>query len=106
MKMIYCSHLYGGDEDNKNIAEEKICTLQESDPENVYVSPIHCFGFLYDRVDYDVGMRFCLELLDRCDELLLLSMPSEGVRTEIHYAKKRNIPIRFGDEVEPGWFSI
>lgn len=93
--LIYCSHRYGGEERNRDAVAEKILELQMCDPENTYISPIHCFGFMYDTLDYDDGMACCLDLLSVCDELLVLSDESEGVRREIAFAKKRGIEVRY-----------
>ena len=51
--MIYCSHRYGGLEENKRICEAKVKALQLADLENTYVSPIHALGFMRDVVSYE-----------------------------------------------------
>lgn len=91
--LIYCSHKYGGNEENKAKAERKILELQKADTENTYISPIHAFGFSYNEFDYDTGMKMCLELLDKCDRLIVLSEESEGVLREISRANKNETPI-------------
>ena len=93
--IFYCSHKYGGDPDNKLHAENIIAELQKNDLGNTYLSPIHALGFTYDILTYDDGMELCLDLLCVCDELLVLSEPSEGVQREIDAAKRLGIPVRF-----------
>lgn len=98
--LIYCAHKYGGIEENKNIAEQKIKELQMNDLKNCYISPIHCFGYMYDAIDYDAGMEMCYDLLTACDEVLVLSDLSEGVKREIRLAQKLHIPIKFVEQKE------
>lgn len=47
---------------------------------------------------WDTWRKFDLELLERCDKLLVLSLPgwdvSKGVQAEINHAKDLNIPIQ------------
>ena len=43
----------------------------------------------------ELGLRFALILLGKCDELWAFGAPSEGMSREITKARKRNIPIRF-----------
>jgi len=93
--MIYCAYKYGGDESNKKRCEDIIKKLQLNDLENTYISPIHALGFMYDTISYDDGMELCFDLLSACDELLVLSELSEGVKREIKMAKKMKIPIRY-----------
>ena len=44
--MIYLSHPYGGDEANKAEIERITLELAAKDKANVYISPVHCFGYL------------------------------------------------------------
>ena len=81
--MIYCSHKYGGSEENKCICEEKVKALQLADLENTYISPIHALGFLYDVVSYEQGMELCIDLLSVCDKMVVLSEHSKGVKIEL-----------------------
>lgn len=97
--LIYCAHKYGGNNENKLRAEILVSGLQKADSKNVYISPIHAFGFMYDSVPYDEGMRLCLSLLDKCDALLVLSDESEGVKREIEFAIQHKKHIWFGKEV-------
>lgn len=93
--LIYCAHAYGGYRKNLKAAERKIAALQYSDRNNTYVSPLHAFGWAYGDVEYEEGMRLCLDLLAVCDELLILSGPSKGVVMELNRARRIGMPVRF-----------
>lgn len=97
--MIYCSHKYGGLEENKRICEAKVKALQLADLENTYVSPIHALGFMYDVVSYEQGMELCIDLLSVCDKMVVISEASKGVKIEIEQAEKMGIPIEYYAEV-------
>ncbi len=90
--LIYCSHKFGGKMENAKAVELKIKKLQLADPGNTYISPIHAFGFLYSEVDYLTGLNWCLELLSKCDAMIVLSEGSRGVMREIDYCKANKIP--------------
>ena len=97
--LIYCSHKFGGKMENAKAVELKIKRLQLADPENTYVSPIHTFGFMYDTVSYEDGIGMCLDLLSKCDMMIVLSEMSKGVRAEIKYCIDNAIPIVFEEEL-------
>ena len=48
-----------------------------------------------DRGQRELGLRFALILLGKCDELWVFGLPSEGMKREIAKARKRNMPIRY-----------
>jgi hypothetical protein len=56
-----------------------------------------------DRGQRELGLRFALILLCKCDELWAFGAPSEGMGREIAKAKRRGLPIRYfnnkGEEV-------
>ena len=97
--LIYCSHKFGGKLENAKDAELKIKKLQLADPGNTYISPIHAFGFMYDTVSYEDGIGMCLDLLSKCDMMIVLSKMSKGVRAEIKYCIDNAIPIVFEEEL-------
>ena len=86
--MIYISHPYSGKPENKQKVEEIIKNLVISHPENTYISPIHCFGFMYELVDYQTGLEMCLRLLESCDKMLVFGdwQSSRGCNAEILHA--------------------
>ena len=91
--LIYCSHKFGGKLENAQAAELKIKKLQLENPSNTYISPIHAFGFMYHDVDYDTGLKWCLDLLSKCDMMVVLSDESRGVKVEIDYCHANKIPV-------------
>lgn len=91
--LIYCSHKFGGKLENAKAAELKIKRLQLADPSNTYISPIHAFGFMYNEVDYETGLQWCLDLLGKCDAMVVLSEESRGVKVEIDYCHANKIPV-------------
>lgn len=92
--MIYISHPYGGNRANFEAVEAIVEGLAKKDKANVYVSPIHCFGYLYDRVPYLHGLSMCIELLSRCDRMEVYGdwQHSVGCKAEIDYCKAHGIP--------------
>ena len=92
---IYISHPYGGKESNLKAIEAIVTRLAEKDRANVYISPVHCFGYLYDKVDYLHGLGMCLELLACCDRMLVYGdwEHSVGCRAEIDCCKAHGIPV-------------
>ena len=93
--LIYCSHKFGGKLENAKDAELKIKKLQLENPSNTYISPIHAFGFMYNAVSYEDGIGMCLDLLNRCDKMIVLSEKSKGVNIEIGYCISARIPVEF-----------
>ncbi len=97
--LIYCSHCFGNKEANKKLVEEKIIELQVEDLDNVYVSPIHALGHLYDKIPYEQGIELCLDILTSCDALYVLSKEiSKGVQKEIELAEILGMPIYYLDK--------
>ncbi len=108
--MIYVSHPYGGRDDNKYKVEQIILELCDKYPDFTYVSPIHCFGYMYENFDYDTGMAMCLDLLSMCDAMYVYGeyQESQGCMTEIATAKEMCIPVFYPEQDEylticPDW---
>lgn len=120
MKLVYVAHPYGGDEKNAQavkqiiedltegnhplLANHTIIAMHTSDGipsiellQAVYVSPIHQQGFMYEGTPYLAGLQKCLELLRRCDVLLLCGdwQNSKGCLAEFGFAMARKMPIVF-----------
>lgn len=98
--LVYVAHPYGGLEENKKKVEEIVKELLklhpfDTDEEVHYISPIHAFGYLYEEVDYEKGLRMCLDVLDKADALLLCGdyVSSKGCIAELTYAQVKNKPI-------------
>lgn len=92
-RLIYISHPYGGNEENKQHVETIVKQLIYDNPKNTYISPIHTFGYTYHDVEYDSGLQYCLNLLDVCDEMLVFGdwQSSKGCKAELKHAIDNNI---------------
>jgi len=99
--LIYISHIYQNKEENKQEVERIIKSLIANDkkylPEHkkiTYVSPVHCYGFLYEEVEYEEGLKMCIELLKHCDMMLVYGdyQNSVGCKAEIKYCDDNGIP--------------
>lgn len=97
--LIYISHPYGGKKNNKNSIEKIVNELSIKNPENTYVSPIHCFGFMYDSVSYEHGLEMCLSLLSKCDKMLVFGdwKNSRGCTAEVLFAETYMIPYEIAE---------
>lgn len=93
--MIYVSHPYQGKKENKDRVEFIVKTLSIEKPTETFISPIHSFGFMYNDVAYNVGLRYCLDLLELCDSMMVFGdwRNSKGCRAEIEYCQKNKIPF-------------
>ena len=95
MKTIYICHEYGGKEQNKLHIKKIIKKLTKEYPEYLFISPVNAFGYLYKKVSYEVGIKWCLWLLSKCDEMWAVAEHSKstGCLIEKDYCIKHNIPI-------------
>jgi len=56
--------------------------------------------FLDEATEREQALRFCLELVDTCDEVRVFGgRVTAGMKREVEYAKRRGIPVRFETEV-------
>ena len=97
---VYISNPYKGLESNTREVEKIFFKLIKEYPHHFFVSPIHAFGFAYDKLDYLTGLEYCLGLLSHCDEIWVFGdyKNSVGCKREIEYAKKNNIKIRYMED--------
>ncbi|WP_295236923.1 DUF4406 domain-containing protein [Veillonella sp.] len=94
--LIYVAHPYGGLEENRLKIDHIMKWLVLEDESNVYLSPIHNFGFMYLTGDeYQKGLNICLRMLEQCDVLVLCGdwRASKGCKQEFDKAKEMGIPI-------------
>lgn len=91
---IYISHIYQNKEENKIDIEKIIEKLVKEHPEHTYISPVHCFGFLYSKTSYEQGLAMCLDLLSKCNYMYVYGdyQNSRGCKTEIEFCKEHRIP--------------
>lgn len=89
-KLVYVAGPYGGNQNNLEKHIETVKGLIEVNKEAPYtfVSGMLMYNSLYNAVPYDEGLKLCLDLLDKCDYLLLLPgwKDSKGCIGEWGYA--------------------
>lgn len=102
MRRVYISHPFMNKTENREKVEKIILDIVREYDDIVPVSPIHAFGFLYDKVDYDTGIKYCLELLKTCDEMWMFGdwYISVGCIIEKNFASEHGIPIFEGKKLQ------
>ena len=99
-KLVYiCSPLRGDIEGNIKKAQQHCREVLVRFPDVLPIAPhIYCTQFCDDTIPWEreEGMKMGLELLKGCAELWVFGIdnPSEGMRAEMEYAKKRGIKVR------------
>jgi len=95
-KVIYVAHPFNGKQDNVQKVEKIILKLIEQYPDYTFYSPLHSTGFYYFKKTYEEGMKDCLEMLSRCDELWLCPgwRNSKGCNIEYDWCRKNGKPVR------------
>ena len=114
-KLVYVSHPYGGLTENRINLEDTINTLEEegeyfdlvfkncssllpySRKQFTFISPVHAFGFRYEKDDYIDGLEKCIDLLEVCDIVLMCLgwEESKGCVAEYFYALAKGKEIVF-----------
>lgn len=96
-KVIYVAHPFQGKPENVRKAEEIILKLIKLYPDCTFFSPLHATGFYYHEKPYDEGMKDCIAILNRCDELWLCPgwEQSKGCNIEYNWCKEHGKPIKF-----------
>lgn len=95
-KLIYVSHPFCGNEKNVELIESKVKKLREMNPNYLFISPVHTFGYLYSETSYEEGIDMCLRLLETCDEVWIISKyydNSKGCLIERSYAHSIGVPV-------------
>lgn len=100
--LVYISHPFGGLEDNRQKVESIVRNLVKQNPDITYISPIHALGYLYSDTSYEAGLEMCLELLDKCDKMLVFGdyASSRGCTAEILYCQEFFIPYEIVEDKE------
>lgn len=102
-KLIYISHPYNGSDYNMLRIEDKIIELRKKYKDYLFISPVHTFGYLYNVTTYEEGIDMCLKLLEKCDEVWIISdeyTESKGCLVERSYAHALGIPVFNVEEEE------
>lgn len=99
-QLVYISHPSGGKPENtEKIANivRKLYADDELFKQYCFVSPVHCYGFMYSEYesDYIKGLTFCTDLLEHCDIMLLCGdwKNSRGCTHEREICIEKNIPF-------------
>ena len=96
-KLIYVAHPFQGKPENTQSVEKIILQLIKLYPDYTFLSPLHATGFYYFEKSYEEGMKDCIEILSRCDELWLCNWweNSKGCNIEYDWCKEHGKPIQF-----------
>ncbi len=96
-KFIYVSHPFQNKPENVKDIERYITIWERIHQSYVFVSPVHCFGFMYEKMSYEDGLNWCLQLLSVCDEMWVCGdyENSTGCCAEIDFCKNHYIPYSF-----------
>ena len=95
-KVIYIAHPFLGKPENVQKVEKIILKLIEQYPDYTFYSPLHATGFYYFKKTYEEGMKDCIEMLRRSDELWLCPgwQNSRGCNMEKKFAEEHGIPVK------------
>lgn len=98
--IVYVAHPYGGDEQNKRKLESHLLQFYRDYPQFDFFSPIHNFGFAYNCMDYESGIRLCLDFLRHASELWVIGdwQSSRGCSMEVAFARQNGISTKFHKE--------
>ena len=96
-KLVYIAHPFQGKPENVEKAEKIILKLIRLYPNYTFFSPLHATGFYYFEKSYEEGMKDCIEMLSRCDELWLCEgwEESRGCNIEFEYFTHQGRPVRY-----------
>ena len=65
-----------------------------ADLENTYICPLLALSHLsYGEIGYEEEMNLCIDLLSKCNRLIVASDISKGVQLEIDFAKLVNMEV-------------
>lgn len=106
--LVYVAQPFGGDTDAYKVARRIMRDLIKNYPRVVFISPILQYGYMYEDVKYIEGLEICINLLRKCDRLLLLKgwHESRGCMAEWAAARALGIPIyyNYSDNVGNMWY--
>ena len=87
--MLYISHPFltnGNADDNKKAVDKILADLVlKYGKDYVFISPIHNYGTLDGQLNYDQGLSLCLDLLRKCDGIIMCGdyFRSNGCKMEL-----------------------
>ena len=97
-KLVYLSHPSSGlkcNTDKITAIMQRIYKEKDLTDQFTFVSPIHNFGHMYHMTDYETGLEFCVDLLSRCELMLMFDNweRSRGCTREYAYCLEHNIKV-------------
>jgi len=97
LPLVYIASPFAGDTERNTERARGYCRLAVSKGYIPLAPHLHYPQFMDDddQSQREMGLRFALILLGKCDELWAFGSPTDGMSREIAKARKRNIPIRF-----------
>lgn len=97
LPLVYIASPFAGDMERNTEKARGYCRFAVSKGCIPLAPHLHYPQFMDDDdpKQRELGLRFALILLGKCDELWAFGSPSVGMSREITKARKRNIPIRF-----------
>lgn len=90
MRVMYVSHPFQNKYSNYKRIQEIVDTLNTTYVgKYVFICPVLEFGRLYGSRKYEDDIQACLELLDRCDGIIMCGdwLHSDGCVAEYRFAK-------------------
>lgn len=100
-KLVYISHPYGNKEENLKRILDLIKELyEEYGTENYcFISPVPMYYHMYNDMDYDSGLKICLDIQKKCDIALFCKdwKSSKGCNAEYNLAVEINQDIYYED---------
>ena len=100
MEMIYLSHPYTGNEKENRAKVRRIAaSLAEEYPDTLFMNPLDAMRHAAEAgLDYETTIGQCIELMRRCDGVILLDgwRGSVGCRKEFRAARDSGTRIHDG----------
>lgn len=100
--IIYVSHPYGGLKENEEKVAAICAAIMEKHPNSIVASPVHFGAWAYGKTPYEIGISYCLWLLEKSDVMWVYGdwENSKGCNIEIEYCKEHGIPFEIKGEIE------
>lgn len=97
LPLVYIASPFSGDMERNTIKTQGYCRFAVNEGYIPLAPHLHYPQFLddEDKDERELGLKFALILLSKCDELWVFDRVSKGMAKEIAKAKRRNMPIRY-----------
>ena len=97
LPLVYIASPFSGDMERNTARTQGYCRFAVSKGYIPLAPHLHYPQFLDDEDmdERELGLRFALVLLNKCEELWVFDKISQGMAKEIAKAKKRGIPIKY-----------